>query len=77
VAYLGWLDELREDGAIDSLVEGLARYDGKYVLLADTDLPAEEVALAYKGLWRVKAVHLEVKGYLVRTELSGLACQAF
>jgi len=32
-----------------------------------------EVAVAYKGLWRVEAVHLEVKGklYLVRTELSG------
>ena len=26
VAYLGRLDELREEGAIDSLVEGLARY---------------------------------------------------
>ena len=26
VAYLGRLDELREEGSIDSLVEGLARY---------------------------------------------------
>jgi hypothetical protein len=26
VAYLGRLDELREEGAIDALVEGLAQY---------------------------------------------------
>jgi len=33
-----------------------ARHDGKYVLSTDCDLPAEKVALAYKGLWRVEAV---------------------
>jgi len=56
-----------------------ARYDGKYVSLTDTDLPAEEVALAYKGLWGVKAVHLKVKGkhYLARTGLVGQAYQGF
>jgi hypothetical protein len=36
-----------------------ARYDGKCVLLTDCDLPAEEVALAYKGLWRVEAAFRE------------------
>ena len=28
-----------------------AQYDGKWVLLTTTSLPAEEVALSYKGLW--------------------------
>jgi transposase len=41
-----------------------ARYDGKYVLLTDTDLPAEEVALAYKGLWQVEAAFRELKDQL-------------
>lgn len=36
-----------------------ARYDEKYVLLTDTDLSAEEVALGYKGLWRVKVAFRE------------------
>ncbi len=29
------------------------------MLLTDSDLPAEEVALAYKGLWRVEAAFRE------------------
>ena len=41
-----------------------ARYDGKYVLLTDSDLPAEEVALAYRGLWRVEAAFRELKDQL-------------
>lgn len=31
-----------------------AHYDGKWVLRTNTDLPAPEVALAYKGLWQVE-----------------------
>ncbi len=31
-----------------------ARYDGKWVLRTNTDLPSREVALAYKGLWQVE-----------------------
>lgn len=31
-----------------------ARYDGKWVLRTTTTLPASEVALAYRGLWRVE-----------------------
>jgi hypothetical protein len=35
-------------------VEQDARYDGKYVLRTATNLPPEQVALAYKELWRVE-----------------------
>jgi hypothetical protein len=31
-----------------------ARYDGKWVLRTSTSLPPEQVALAYRGLWRVE-----------------------
>jgi len=31
-----------------------ARYDGKWVLRTTTSLPPEQVALAYRGLWRVE-----------------------
>jgi len=31
-----------------------ARYDGKWVLATNTDLPAREVALKYKQLWMVR-----------------------
>lgn len=48
----------------EEALEREARYDGKYVLLTDSDLPAEEVALAYKGLWRVEAAFREPKAPL-------------
>lgn len=38
-----------------------AHYDGKWVLLTTTDLPAQEVALAYKGLWRVERAFRTLK----------------
>ncbi|MCS7240785.1 MAG: IS1634 family transposase [Candidatus Bipolaricaulota bacterium] len=41
-----------------------ARYDGKYVLLTNTELPAAEVALAYKGLWQVEQAFRELKDQL-------------
>jgi transposase len=31
-----------------------ARYDGKWVLRTTTNLPPEQVALAYRGMWRVE-----------------------
>lgn len=40
------------------------RYDGKYVLRTNTDLPADAVALAYKGLWQVEAAFRELKSQL-------------
>jgi hypothetical protein len=41
----------------DAAIAREARLDGKYVLRTSTDLPAAEVARAYKSLWQVEAVH--------------------
>ena len=41
-----------------------ARYDGKYVLRTTTDLPAEEVALAYKQLTWIERLWRELKDVL-------------
>ena len=41
-----------------------ARYDGKWVLRTNTDLPAEEVALKYKQLWQVEALFRTTKSLL-------------
>ena len=40
------------------------RYDGKWVLLTNTDLPTEEVAQKYKELWRVERIFREAKDTL-------------
>ena len=45
-------------------VEADARLDGKFVLQTNTDLPADEVALAYKSLWRVERAFRETKSTL-------------
>ena len=45
-------------------VESDARLDGKFVLVTNTDLPAAEVALAYKSLWRVERAFRETKSTL-------------
>lgn len=41
-----------------------ARLDGKFVLTTNTALPAAEVALTYKSLWRVERVFREEKSTL-------------
>jgi len=41
-----------------------ARFDGKWVLQTDTDLPAETVALKYKELWMVEAAFRSLKSVL-------------
>jgi transposase len=41
-----------------------ARYDGKWVLRTNTDLPAGEVALKYKQLWMVEHVFRSTKSIL-------------
>ena len=68
VGNRGYRRYLRVKGAeveIDEeVVKREARYDGKYVLLTDSDLSAEEVALAYKGLWRVESAFRELKNQL-------------
>jgi len=40
------------------------RYDGKYVLLTNTDLTPRETAMAYKELWRVERAFREIKSFL-------------
>lgn len=45
-------------------VEDDARLDGKFVLTTNTDLPAPEVAITYKGLWRVERTFREQKSTL-------------
>lgn len=41
-----------------------ARYDGKWVLRTNTDLPAAEVALKYKQLWMVEEMFRSMKSVL-------------
>ena len=45
-------------------VEADQRFDGKFVLTTNTDLPASEVAKTYKGLWRVERTFREEKSTL-------------
>jgi transposase len=41
-----------------------ARFDGKWVLITNTDFSADQVALKYKELWQVEQVFREVKSVL-------------
>jgi transposase len=41
-----------------------ARYDGKWVLTTNTDLPASDVAVKYKQLWMVEDVFRSMKSLL-------------
>ena len=41
-----------------------ALFDGKWVLRTNTDLPTEEVALAYKSLWQIERTFRELKSGL-------------
>jgi hypothetical protein len=59
VALRGGELVLKED-----VIRGEARYDGKWVLRTSTDLPAAEVAQAYKGLWQVEHAFRELKSGL-------------
>ncbi len=45
-------------------VKSEERYDGRFVLTTTADLPAEEVALRYKELWRVERIFREAKDTL-------------
>jgi transposase len=41
-----------------------SRFDGKWVLTTNTDLPTEKIALKYKELWQVERVFRDVKTIL-------------
>ena len=45
-------------------IEADARYDGKFVLHTNTELPADEVAGVYKSLWRAERTFRETKSTL-------------
>ena len=45
-------------------VKADARFDGKWVLITNTKLPADKVALKYKELWRVERVFRDMKSLL-------------
>ena len=48
----------------EKVIKEDARYDGKWVLRTNTELPTEEVALAYKSLWRIERTFRELKSGL-------------
>lgn len=45
-------------------IKNESRFDGKWVLTTNTDLPADKVALKYKELWQVERVFRDVKSLL-------------
>lgn len=64
----GYRRYIKADGdfiAIDEQkIEEESRYDGKWVLRTNTDLPAEMVALKYKELWQVEQAFRDIKSIL-------------
>jgi transposase len=63
--YRKYLKMDRESVSIDQdKIDYEARFDGKWVLLTNTDLSAEEVALKYKELWQVEQVFRDIKSIL-------------
>jgi transposase len=68
VGNKGYRKYLRAGGkqfAVDEdKIKEEARYDGKWVLTTNTDLPVREVALKYKQLWMVEAVFRSMKSLL-------------
>jgi transposase len=48
----------------EKAIQEEARYDGKWVLRTNTELKAEEVALAYKNLWQIERAFRELKSGL-------------
>jgi len=51
-------------GINQALLKEEARYDGKYVLRTNSILDTDQVALAYKDLWRVERAFREIKSSL-------------
>jgi hypothetical protein len=63
--YARFLKVEKESVSIDlKAVEADARLDGKFVLTTNTEMPADEVALTYKSLWRVERTFREQKSTL-------------
>ena len=63
--YRKYLKMYRGGLVVDqSRIDYAQRFDGKWVLLTNTELPAEQVALKYKELWQVEQVFRDVKSVL-------------
>lgn len=63
--YRRYLKIKKDSVSIDAIkVKEEEKYDGKWVLVTSTDLPADEVALRYKELWRVKMIFRQTKSVL-------------
>lgn len=63
--YRKYLKVASDHVAIDEAkIEEEARYDGKWVLRTNTDLPADRVALKYKELWQVEQAFRDMKSVL-------------
>jgi len=63
--YRKYLKLDREHISIDEKkIEEESRYDGKWVLRTNTELPAEMLALKYKELWKVEQTFRDVKSVL-------------
>ena len=55
----------KDSASIDmDKVKSDSRFDGKWVLTTNTDLPSEKIALKYKELWQVERVFRDVKTML-------------
>ena len=60
-----YLKLAKDSARIDlARVKSEERFDGKWVLITNTKLPADQVALKYKELWRVERVFRDVKSLL-------------
>jgi transposase len=63
--YRRYLKLAKGSARIDpAKVKTEARFDGKWVLVTSTKLPADQVALKYKELWKVERVFRDVKSLL-------------
>ena len=63
--YRKYLKIDKDSARVDmNKVKSEARFDGKWVLTTNMDLPAEKVALKYKELWQVERVFRDVKTML-------------
>jgi len=63
--YRKYLKIKRDSVTIDQdKIDLDSRFDGKWVLKINTDLPAEQVALKYKELWQVEQAFRDIKSIL-------------
>jgi len=63
--YRKYIKVEKDSASIDfEKVKAEARFDGKWVLRTNTDLPIDQVALKYKELWQVERVFRDVKTLL-------------